>query len=666
MKKKIVIIFLILLTLGLAGASIYIALQVTEEQAPEDSGASGANACQRTENGNCFTLSIKTNEGQTSCDYTIRRFVGTSCPTNSEQSGSDETGTLTGTETFTVCTQGNSGANSCLQVDDLNSDGGVCACSGDSEEEEDKNVCGESCDSDSDCVSESAAGDPVECRNGTCQLPTSICPNGFTEDGANCACTYENTCGERCGDGYGECGDDERCTYANGPDCDPHGIRYCVPKSDLLNGYEKHTCTSGDEFGTYVEKPDGTSNITQAQATAICDALTPGECNDLCGADAGGKQCDTGLTCTNNTASGNYRCRLTSNLSSGTCEQTDGECNDLCGSDANGRACASGLSCVTANNGSKRCRLPSNPNSNTCSTNVTAECNDLCGSSAGGATCSSGLSCTLLATGNRRCRLAANPTHAGCIIRSECNESCDNVTTFCRTGQGETCISGVCRLTSNPDSTTCEPVTGEPAFSVTKSATPVCLSTSDDLVLSYTITVENFGDVSGVVDEIVDTYDPQIDSLGFVISAITPSYGTQGNGKITWIGSEAQRTFAAGESKTYTYSVTIPKLEIDGITSQDLANTVSVQYDTESTQDNVVTFDLVVDTDCSVLPTTGILDNDSKFLRIALLSIVLAIVFYKFNLTETIIRKVKYKFAIGNNGVYQDKILVNINKKKKD
>jgi len=91
-----------------------------------------------------------------------------------------------------------------------------------------------------------------------------------------------------------------------------------------------------------------------------------------------------------------------------------------------------------------------------------AQCNQTCGGS-NNIQCSTGLACT-----NGVCRLPSNPNSTTCHSSTivQCNQACDGVDTVCASGLA--CTSGMCRLPSNPTSTTCLPTSPQ------VSATSVC------------------------------------------------------------------------------------------------------------------------------------------------------------------------------------------------
>jgi hypothetical protein len=118
--------------------------------------------------------------------------------------------------------------------------------------------------------------------------------------------------------------------------------------------------------------------------------------------------------------------------------------------------------------------------------------------------------------------------------------------------------------------------------------------------VDYTIVVTNTGDGEGEVDKIVDTLDSKVLASYLQTATIIPSATVSGN-VITWDLSGTAGTFAAGESKTYKYSLEIPNTAFGTYT-----NTVVVTpVEGDTLQDTEV-----VIADCNPeTPETGIFDS---------------------------------------------------------
>lgn len=177
-------------------------------------------------------------------------------------------------------------------------------------------VCGDACTSNADCKNPSANGAPVACVAGTCQ--NTLCAVGKTIPGANCSCgANARLCGQTCSGALGLCAPGQgTCTYVNtaGPYC-PFGWSqtYCAGAS---NGYTRAACTTGDSSGGgYLVGPTGkTSGFTAAEIAASCQVCGNGTVET-------GEQCDMG------TSNGTPNSGCTT-----TCQKVS--CNQACTTDA--------------------------------------------------------------------------------------------------------------------------------------------------------------------------------------------------------------------------------------------------------------------------------------------------------------------------------------------
>lgn len=164
----------------------------------------------------------------------------------------------------------------------------------------------------------------------------------------------------------------------------------------------------------------------------------------------------------------------------------------------------------------------------------------------------------------------------------------------------------------------------QPLFSIVKAGNPVCVS-DGSVQINYTLTLTNIGPVSGVADFVRDTLDSSVVSANISPTNINPSMGSYSNGIITWTGTTEERTFAAGQSKQYSYRITIPSNLVASFSAAGVLNQALVQFDTATTTDNTDSFDVRTDVSCTggstTIPDTGLFD-DGRFL---LIGIVMAI-----------------------------------------
>ena len=98
-----------------------------------------------------------------------------------------------------------------------------------------------------------------------------------------------------------------------------------------------------------------------------------------------------------------------------------------------------------------------------------------------------------------------------------------------------------------------------PNWNITKIPVESCIDDNTEnpkAKLEYVITIENTGEGSGEIASIVDTLDSKV--LQEYIEEIS-SNGEFSGGKISWTLTGTEGDFAPGQSKTYTYSFTVPK-----------------------------------------------------------------------------------------------------------
>ncbi len=168
--------------------------------------------------------------------------------------------------------------------------------------------------------------------------------------------------------------------------------------------------------------------------------------------------------------------------------------------------------------------------------------------------------------------------------------------------------------------------TQEPAFTVVKTGASVCQEDGAQRI-DYTITATNVGPITGVIDFVEDTYDPNLTAFGISPTNISPTFGQDTGTTILWVGTVSDRTFTAGQSKTYSYSVSIPQSLLVNFQGG-INNQVQLDYTTDST--NTVTYTQRMELECSIpgIPTTGIFD-DGRYLLIGFGLITMAIFVYK-------------------------------------
>lgn len=184
--------------------------------------------------------------------------------------------------------------------------------------------------------------------------------------------------------------------------------------------------------------------------------------------------------------------------------------------------------------------------------------------------------------------------------------------------------------------TVTEGTTQEPVFNIVKSSADICLS-NGSAQIDYTITATNIGPVSGTIDYVEDTFDPRLTQFGITPIAITPSFGVVSSGSIRWEGSVSERTFAAGQSKNYTYRVIIPQSLLINFTLG-VNNEAELAFTTDET--NTLTFSLNTPIQCSIpgIPDTSI--SDSRLLLLGMILIIISLIVYQTGIGSSMIQQV--------------------------
>lgn len=157
--------------------------------------------------------------------------------------------------------------------------------------------------------------------------------------------------------------------------------------------------------------------------------------------------------------------------------------------------------------------------------------------------------------------------------------------------------SSNCSLTTT---FTVQPQQTNPDWSITKNASEQCLNEDTEnpsSKLTYIVTVKNTGDGTGTLSKIVDTLDTKVQSA--YVSNISGE-GSFADGKITWTLSGEDASFTANQSKTYTYTITVPKDNFGTYTN------LVTGY--PSTGDNF-TATASIAADCTNAPQTGLFDS---------------------------------------------------------
>jgi len=153
-----------------------------------------------------------------------------------------------------------------------------------------------------------------------------------------------------------------------------------------------------------------------------------------------------------------------------------------------------------------------------------------------------------------------------------------------------------------------------PDWSISKQAVERCVDEDTDnpkAEISYTITVSNTGEGIGSLDKVVDTPDTKV--LESSISNISTP-GAHSEGTIVWDLVGEDEEFTAGQSKTFTYTITVQKENFGEYTN------TATAYPKES---DAIKASAQITADCEItepeipeepLPETGIFDETESSL----------------------------------------------------
>lgn len=544
-----------------------------------------------------------------------------------------------------------------------------------------KVVCGGACTTNADCAAPANGGTAV-CNAGKCE--NAACPSGKTIPGANCDCSNLNSCGSPCGPSLGLCQEGSVCRYVEGNSCALGSTTYCVPTT-LPTGWATANCVARDQGNSYVTING--QNPTVAQIQAACNPVTPPPPPAQLTVSAA-SVCPSGSTTptatitwspgsptpaeihidNDNNWNNGYYIKTTLSGSSTSAPSGFTGTNGATGSLTLNSSTTYYVRSFYQTDGGIYSSTSTFTGA-TCQITVATQCIDL--SESGSDPLASGIGNSIIYTlvyqnpaasdpyPNIRLRVGTsgspqgrdanntssatvrpyNVTHdpvtsrytyqfrweAASTAGANVNAGTYNVRVLLD-GTTELSTPSACTESITVSQTAVE----EPLFTVIKSGAPVCES-DGDAVVNYTITVTNVGSVPGTIDFVQDTYDAGVYGLGILPTGLNPAFGTLNTGTITWTGDNSQRTFSAGQVRTYTYSVRIPEDNVTAFSTSGLLNQAVVQYDTSTTNNNTTSFDLRTLLTCTTIPATGIVD-DYKFILVGMMFIALGLIVFKFRI----------------------------------
>lgn len=152
-------------------------------------------------------------------------------------------------------------------------------------------------------------------------------------------------------------------------------------------------------------------------------------------------------------------------------------------------------------------------------------------------------------------------TNCAAAPQAECMEEC-SVDSDCSGGlscSGGMCISDECSVDDQDENCLCS--TENPDWNMDKGHEISCQSdgSSSTALVQYTIRVSNSGDGEGILPQLIDTLDPDIDMSWVQSGSITPSYGVIVGHTIVWEIPIAEQSFDPGEVRDFSYIVAIPE-----------------------------------------------------------------------------------------------------------
>lgn len=448
-------------------------------------------------------------------------------------------------------------------------------------------ACCSPCNSNSDCVDYSTAGEDIACINGRCS--NVICPNN-NECGTICYCRGSVQCGEACGYGApGLCGDGiSSCRYLSaqcpsGPNTPANEITVCFPTARIATDpafaaeWETPRCVPRDQGNSYIRnKLNGRTSFSRAEIAALCDWCGNGKLD-------AGEQCDLGAQ------------------------------NGVAGS-----GCSS------------TCQADSVTNTPTpTATLVTgALCNDPCNPQAGASACPQNHTCVGTGT-TGTCKLTAcvqEPTLClpdQCTFRPDCGEPCDPANGDSACPNDHTCAdpdsnsSFYCVLDScidNPGSCQSDYCTAQNPLQVDKTGAQSCGSTGQSSIVNYSITITN-SEASVRTVTAVDTLDEDVEDS--YVSNISNG-GAVSGGVITWSG----LSIPANGSLTLTYRITFPSTVFSNV----MVNTVVVtEAGIERGRDTFTITPYCV-------PGTALFSDEVDKILVAMMLIVVGMLMYRLGL----------------------------------
>jgi hypothetical protein len=222
--------------------------------------------------------------------------------------------------------------------------------------------------------------------------------------------------------------------------------------------------------------------------------------------------------------------------------------------------------------------------------------------------------------------------------------------TYTATEEGDKTISAVWKDTKNVGGVNCraemELTTAvvQDNWIVDKNAGRVCLDSDLNNVrvgLNYTITITNSAEEIKEISKIVDTLDSKVQSSYIKLETINPGASVSGN-VITWDLTGEMAKFNPGQTKTFTYSLEIPKSAFGTYYNQAVITPVG--------SDTNIEVDETIIASCDV-PDTAIFDSVQSKIAVGVFLVLVALLYAYIDPMDTgvgrLFRKVSYNMSDG-------------------
>lgn len=220
--------------------------------------------------------------------------------------------------------------------------------------------------------------------------------------------------------------------------------------------------------------------------------------------------------------------------------------------------------------------------------------------------------------------------------------------TYTSTEEGDKTISAVWKDSKNIGGASCraeaEITTSvvQDNWIVDKNAGRVCLDsgeTSGKVALNYTITITNSATDSKEISKIVDTLDTKVQSSYIKLESISPSATVAGN-VITWNLTGDTAKFNPGQTKTFNYTIEVPKAAFGTYSNNAVITPVGSDANIEVNETVIASCDV---------PDTALFDTVQSKIAVGVFLILIGILYAYIDPMDTgvgrIFRKISYNMS---------------------